>query len=467
MPGEILVFDAAGSNPDGTDPGTALNIGPGTLYGLRACEFPAPPQSIQYAGSMDTEGSVAASRKWENRTITVTIMCATAAALRTLQGKMGKLARESGTLKWVLPNAEVIYFEVITVDEFKPSFEPRHYVNAGAHCEAEITLTARPLGYGPIESLTLTPSTATSKAPLVSTTSGMKGDVPGLGTLTINNVTTDKTVLMWGIRSRYYDASSPLLYEAESCTGVVATANAGYAGASGGGASKVMRHLNVGTSTTGSVSFFVPSTPAHIGTYRVLARVQADSANTGIVSIAANYEPRYLNTDVLNDWVPIVTAAGAALKGSWVIADLGLVTLPKARFGTQRWYLELRAKSTVAADDMDWDWVALVPADEGGGRLAATGTNAILSSGSVVLAADTIQIKNSSTSYYEGAYEGDYLLIPPAGAEARTLEVFALLTGPTTGSGGNLTDTIVDAVNVDAVTATLTYRPRYLSVPTP
>jgi hypothetical protein len=68
---------------------------------------------------------------------------------------------------------------------------------------------------------------------------------------------------------------------------VTAAANAGYAGASGGGANKVMRHLNVGTGTTGSVAFFVPSAPAHIGTYRVMARVQADSANTGIVSISA------------------------------------------------------------------------------------------------------------------------------------------------------------------------------------
>jgi hypothetical protein len=39
-----------------------------------------------------------------------------------------------------------------------------------------------------------------------------------------------------------------------------------------------------------------------------------------------------------------------------------------------------------------------------------------------------------------------------------------LLAGATS---GNLTDTVIDAVNLDAVTATLTYVPRYLVVPEP
>jgi hypothetical protein len=97
-----------------------------------------------------------------------------------------------------------------------------------------------------------------------------------------------------------------------------------------------------------------------------------------------------------------------------VLADLGLVTVPKIRLGTQRWDFQFHAKSTVAGDDLDWDWIALVPADEGSGRLAAPSVgNAILSGGSVVITHDTAQIKGSSANYWDGAYEGDYLRIPP------------------------------------------------------
>jgi hypothetical protein len=470
MAGEQLVLD-----PTSEGTGTQLDITDSTLgYYLISHDYPDPDPDVVEVASIDTEGANPAAGKHQPRTITIVVRCiqptggtpSIGTIISNLQRKVGKLFREGGTVRRVLPSGDLITFEVLRYGaRVNPPADKRFVVRATA--DVTITLRCQPYGLGPSTSLTLTPSTATSKAPLVCTTSGVKGDMPAIGTLTINNVTADKTLLMWGLRSRYYDAASPLFYEAESCTAVTAAANAGYAGASGGGANKVMRHLNVGTGTTGSIAFFVPSAPAHIGTYRVMARVQADSANTGIVSLSARWAPRYLGPEIQNDFVPIVNAAGAALKGSWVLADLGLVTVPKIRLGTQRWDFQFHAKSTVAGDDLDWDWIALVPADEGSGRLAAPSVgNAILSGGSVVITHDTAQIKGSSANYWDGAYEGDYLRIPPSGAEGRTVEIFALMTGPTT-IAGNLTDTIADAVNIDAVTATLTYRPRYLSVPAP
>lgn len=469
MAGEILILDAAASNPDGTDPGTALNIGPGTNYGLREFNAPTPPQSVLYAGTVDTEGSLPAARKHENRVISFKVLCSTAAALRTLQGKIGKVAREGGTLKWVLPNAETVIFDLHTADTFEPTIDKLHYVRAGAFCEVQITLVARPYGRGPSVSATLSAATATAKAPHVFTVTGVKGDMDALGQLQITNVTTDKTLLIWGLRSRYYDASAPLFYEAEGCGATLASPNAGFAGASGGGANKVMRHSNVGTSSSGALSFVLVGSlpyPTHIGTYRVIARVQASSTNTGIVRVRMNWNPSAVSDTITNSWVSIETAAGAAIQGSWVLVDLGLVTLQKTRFGVQAWTAGFSADSTVSTDDLDWDWLALIPADEGSGWLTST-VQPVTSTGAVAVAYETVKVRlNTGTNWYDGSYEGDHLRIPPAGAEGRTAEFIALLTGPTT-SSGNLGNSGIDAVNIDATTATLTYTPRYLVVPEP
>jgi hypothetical protein len=331
-----------------------------------------------------------------------------------------------------------------------------------------MSFAAKPYGRGASTSATLTGGTATSKLPIVATATGIKGDVPALGTLTVANATNAKTAALWGIQSRYYSAatSAALVLEAEDGVASGAALNAGSAGASGGGANKVMRHLDVGTSG-GSTSYLLgyssgTQTLSHVGSFRVLARVQALSTNTGIVSIRLGWYPRWYATQVINDWVPIVSAAGAAVSGSWVLVDLGMITIPKARSGLQQWRGEIDVKSTVATDDIDYDWIALLPCDEGAGRLEAA---TIISTDSVEFSPESAQIVRSGLWGDPTSYEGDYVRIPPAGAEARSLRVLALLAGAT--AGGNLTDTVIDAVNLDATTATLTYVPRYLVVPEP
>lgn len=451
---------------------TPLVLSNTTNYGITAFSLDAAGQSVQWASSVDTEGSLPASSKDENRTISFSVECLSAAALRTLQAKVAKISRERGTLKYTLPNGEVIVFDLLARQSFTAEFDVKYFIHTGAYCSVDFSFAALPYGRGPSVSATLSASTATSKQPLVFTVTGVKGDIPALGSLTLSNVTNAKTWAVWGIQSRYYDSASlaGLFFEAEDGQVGGGALNAGSAGASGGGANKVVRYTDVGTVGNSSAYFLGASGSAaitHIGAYRVFMRAQALSTNTGTVSVRVQWKPTALSAGITNDWVPIETSGGVAIKGSWVLVDLGLVIVPKARAGTQRWLAEFELKSTVGTDDIDLDWAMLVPVDEGSGRLKDTG-GGIAVGGVVEVAHNAAQVRSSGTPiwYDPTSYEGDYLRIPPAGAEGRTTRIVALLAGPVSNTG-NVTDTIIDAVNLDAFTATLSYQPRYLVVPEP
>jgi hypothetical protein len=405
-------------------------------------------------------------------------MALTAQALRDLESKLGKIQREGGTLKWTLPNGETIIFDLLSVDSYQPVFDPVYFVNQGAICSADISLTAKPYGRG--SSTTLTTHTATTGAPLVFTETGIKGDWSGIGHLRIGNVTNSKRLLVFGVQSRYYDAASTaaLFLEAEAGAGSAAVADPGPSGASGGGTNKTMKHVTVGTS--GTLSYVLGTaltTPVtQVGTFRVFARVQAASANTGISTVTFKWLREVNGPVIANDDIPIVTSAGAAINGSWVMLDCGLVKIPpppSSSLGSGGWQGAFYAKSTVGADTVYYDWALLVPADESFARV--TFPASFLASGSPVLPATAIVDANDigirfnqssgGTQWTDAAVEGDYLRIPPAGLESRTLRVACVLAGQL--SSATLTSTVVDAPNMDAITGTLTYTPRYLVVPSP
>ena len=119
MADEILTFDAASSNVDGTDPGSPLLIGPGTNYGLLpGTEFPAAPQNVMYASSADTEGEAPVQRLYGNRTLTIKLQMQDPAGtdLAALQAKFAKLQAEGGTLKRTLKNGNVRIYDIIAGD---------------------------------------------------------------------------------------------------------------------------------------------------------------------------------------------------------------------------------------------------------------------------------------------------------------------------------------------------------------
>lgn len=466
MPNEILTFDALASGVGGTDPGTPLMIGPGTSYRLLAFDVAAPSFSGQYAGSVDTEGSVLASGKDENRQFTMTILCDTAAGLRALQAKAMKIRRERGTLKWTLPSSgEVIYYDLYASDAFAPQIDPVYQKNAGALCTVQLSFTAAPYGRGP--SVTLSAHTETTLPALVFTETGVKGDVAALGDLVLGTaVGTTQQLWLWGVQSRYYSSATTaaLYYEAEALlpSGASSATAVGPAGASGGG-SNVIRNTSLGTTWTDVVRLTMSAGTAaltHVGTFRMVARVQAPNTNTGTVSMRLRWGRGITN---------VTWSANAPVdldptyEASWRLVDLGQISLPSIprdlwSGGTTppSWSGMIEAESTVAGDDINVDFVMFLPADEGDGQ--ATDTASQFVDGSLRARHDGV-FTNQGDNIPIQNFEGKYLTIPPAGAEARTLRIIvkpsrgALLTG-------------ADSA-IDDMSATLTYTPRYLVVPAP
>lgn len=471
MANEILIFDAIASAIDGSNPGSQLLVGPGTPYGQVGGDYPAPSQAVIYASSVDTEGELPASERYGNRTITLKFkfIDPTGTLLAALQAKFAKLQREGGTLKRTMKNGDVRIYDVVAGDGWNPVYNFDYYL---AHVtEVEMVLPARPLSRG--AEVDLGDNVETTLPLLVFTDTGVTGDAPGLGRLVIDNDSaSDQCLMLWGIQSRYYSSASTaaLFYEAESCAMSSASAVAGPAGASGAG-SNVARHTSLagGPSSWTSLIFIGASSTAqtHIGTYRVFARVQASSGNAGVVSLRVQYQPIVGMTAT---YAPDTTGvalidSGGALEGAWVLVDLGQITLPSVKVGTQGWIGLIQAQSTVAGDDIDVDYVFLIPVDEGTGQAFDASVIPTPASGHSQIRHDGTFSAVSAATYWPGmaGYEGDFLRVPPAGAEARTTRVIVKLARGKTALGATYVWPLTVDDGIDDISARLFVTPRYLT----
>lgn len=138
----------------------------------------------------------------------------------------------------------------------------------------------------------------------------------------------------------------------------------------------------------------------HVGTYRVFARVQAPSANTGTVSVALEWALGDFRRPTRNASVYLTDtrlSSGTPVEAAWLYLDLGLVRIP---VGTSQWEGRVLGASTVAGDDVYVDYLQITPADEGLAQV----------SGASVQAAPTAYTARSDFSTESGAPTGDSLL---------------------------------------------------------
>jgi hypothetical protein len=338
-----------------------------TDYYVLEFNAPMPQPDVLYASSVDTEGENPASTRPRNRTVTMAVDVFGREALSALEFKVAKLIREKGTLLYTLPGGEEIIFDVLSVD----SFEFPHNHNWDVQEVANVTLgmTCKPLGRGP--EVDLGDNTETTLPWLVFTEADVPGTWPALGRLVIDNdASADQWWVVWGIQSRYYSssASAALAWQAESLTAMGGSAtNTGPSGASG---SSVMR--NTALSTTYQAILSTQATGggahmSHVGSFRVYARVQAPTTNSGTVSVAFEWGEGDFRRFTQNT----TSALSPSWEGTWRLVDLGLVTLTRTVSGTQRWEGRIVAKSTTPGDDIDVDCLLFVPVDEGSGEASA------------------------------------------------------------------------------------------------
>jgi hypothetical protein len=284
--------------------------------------------------------------------------------------------------------------------------------------------------------------------------------VPGLGRLVIDeDQVQDQKVVFWGIQSRYYDAASTaaLFFQAESL--IDGTLLTGPAGASGG-ASNNTRGT---TSLTTSLGLMATMAGTQVGTFRVLGRVRF--SGTGVFSTQARSKVRNGPT-VSGDTVTLPNL----YKDTWHLVDYGLVYASPAPLGTHQLAVAIWAASTVAGDDFYLDWLALIPVDEGSGvaRGVTSGSSTIPLPAAGHLQIDHKSVLRSIDGIYwaqPDIYEGDYLLIPPAGAEGRTVRMIVKATEASVTTSAN--SVYANDTGIDDISAHLYYTPRYLSVPAP
>jgi hypothetical protein len=467
MAGEQLLID-----PTDESSGTQLDITDSTLgYFLLVHEYPDPDPEVVMTGSIDTEGERPAAGKHKPRTITVKIRCAQPSGgspsigtmVSNLQRKVGKLWREGGTLRRVLPSGDSITFDVLRFGARIDVTSDKRWVNRGL-ATVTLTFTCKPYGRG--AEVDLGDNAETTLPCLIFTGTGIEGDVPALVRLVVDEdggAEVQKTVL-WGFQSRYYDsaASAALFYEAESLTADAASVTAGPAGASGAGNNTMF----CGTlPNSGLVGCFSKEDATHVGTFRVIARVQLPATNAGVVSCNLSWHIRDGGAFIENDAVEIP----AAYEGSWRLVDLGTFTASNPTKGTQKVALSFNAGSTVANDDIYWDWVALIPVDEGWGQVIdpRSGGYVIPISGHLEIASTgVLRVASAGSVWGQVSYEGDLPVAPPAGAEGRTLRVFVKATrGRLVGAPDPNSDN-ADAA-IEDISAQLFVTPRFLNVPAP
>lgn len=371
---ELLEFDAAGSNVDGTSPGSPLVLmSTSSNYYVTAFSSPAPNPKLQWASSIDTEGARRADPStYENRTVSLTVetkdTSSTSTHLDALTGKVTKLHREGGTLKWTRKDGSVRIFDIRAADSYAPVIDIK-YENGRA--EVQLQFTAPPEMRG--GSILQADRPETTLPVLIATETGIGGDFSAGGKIVIDN---DAAVDWWGVAwAIETDAlythttaagSGGLFYEAESRTAMGGSATAvGPTGASGAG-SNVMRNTALSTSYQAILSTQASGAGAHwthVGAFRIITRVQIPTTNTGTVSVALEWGAGDFRRFTQNTTLAI----DPVLEGKWLRLDLGLVNIPKVAQGSQRWEGRILAKSTVAGDDIDVDWLALFPADYGSG----------------------------------------------------------------------------------------------------
>lgn len=372
MADPVLELDAAASNVDGTNPGTAmLLVDSATGWGLMAFDAPAPELKLLWTSNIDMDGSRRADpANYENRTVTASLECErstaalTQAQLRILGHKIGKIAREGGTLKVTYPSGNTFIFDLLAGSH---NIAFNHEFVLGNLAQVTVSFTCLPGARGAEQDLG--DNTETTLPCLIFTEASIPGDLDALGRLVVDeDSAANQFWLTWGIQSRYYDAatSAALFYEAEGRTAMGGSAvAAGPAGASGAG-SNVMRNTALTTAYQAILSTQATAAGAHlshIGTLHVYARAQIPATNTGTVSVALEWA----EGDFIRWTRNTATAIDPLHEGRWRLVDLGLVTLSKVTAGTQRWEGRIIAKSTVGGDDIDLDFLFLVPATEGSG----------------------------------------------------------------------------------------------------
>jgi len=344
-----------------------------TNYRLQGFDAPPPKKRYEWADGGDADGAaLVRDPLFENREVTLRVRVAqratmdlALAAVAAVTDKLEEAEKQPDGLDmvWTPANGtksitfKVLSGEITGLPVTMDGNDAGWFKNSPV---INVTLTCKPFAYGP----EVVGSGTSSATPFVAlTVASVTGDVPAEGRLIVTDAATqNRRYLEWGLEQRYYNASTSLLVDSDN---MVVTGTAGAQTTRSGAYDPNATGNNVVRATLNRsiVSVVATGDLGHVGTFRVKARVFASS---GTVYARLAWQegdgPFRANAYVM---VPI-TAAFAEI-------DLGMISIPPKVLGTQRWSGRVEAYCDVPGITLDVDYLVLVPAGEGYGRVRAIG----------------------------------------------------------------------------------------------
>lgn len=353
-------------DPDGSSP---LNLGNSGSLRLAALTVPPAPKRPEWASNGDSDGqALVRNPLHDNRACTMQVrvsaasMDAAMTVLGTLQGKLQEAciqgANDGPGLKfnWTPSGAThtlagFMVFAEIT--DLPVTYDDGWFANQPV---VTVSFQCKPFLYG----AEVTGPTASGTTPLLTVEiNSVTGDVPAEARLVVTDGTAQpRRWVEWGLESLYYNAASPVPLFVDSASVVTsgfAGAGSALSGAFGGTVVAAgLLSQPVALCGTGSLG--------HIGSYRIKARVWAASTDE-FWRLSWQDGDGYLTSNSYTQPV-----AGSAFNE----LDFGIVTIQPVAAGSQAWSGQVEAYTTTAGGERGAvDYLALLPVDEGYGRLEA------------------------------------------------------------------------------------------------
>lgn len=335
-------------------------------------EMPAPPLRRSVAQNAMTDGGILTSAAYDLRELKFTVWlngAGQAAQIAQLDALKRELAKPSNLLMFTPPGgSNPVFFRTIRSDEYLPDYQGAASVNWKIQC----SVLAEPFAIGirrDLSTVTVTNDPASGANPTRwdIAAANIVGDSPTPGFVRISNLGAGGTAIL-AQRTVNNPTALTVFGQAESATlGTDTTvwSNAIMSGGSGTATSFAT------TSMVTRLTFTLPSatsSEALRGRYRVLLRV-----HTGGTS--ATYLIRYAQYTGASQ--SIITGPQVSYKANtiWQFLDLGIIEFPGFQAPSSLGYsgltpglatasLAIQASRSGGLDNLDMDYVYLMPADE-------------------------------------------------------------------------------------------------------
>ena len=342
----------------------SLALNDGTTFTLEALSMPPPPKKPRWISGADSDGALLASDPHhENRVIEARIrvepqstMDLALSKIASLVDKLEECERNARglALTWVPADATLsaVTFRCLSgeITDLPIDIENGWFVKAPL---ITVRMTCLPFW----EKAETSVGSTTSSAPIITLElTGIGGDVEALGRLVVTDAgSQSRRYVAWGMESRWYPTSSPpsLIVDSSSMVtsgfaGTTATRTAAYSGASNNVISATLRTQPQAICGLGNLT--------HVGEFRPQLRIYVDATTVALRLTFKALDGPYRS---LSYKVPVAIGFNHI--------DLGLIRIPQALLGTQRWTGQIDAYSTATGGEVfQVDAMWMMPAEQFG-----------------------------------------------------------------------------------------------------